>query len=159
MAKREAKHAAEGFGTQVDSKTSHDVIRAQNCPVPVMEIEKTALAPKAPGNAEVRHNGGSPACGRRPAAANARPRSNSYREGKPSRRVDPDLGFAASHNDVKSWHSVPPDGESRRGSYRDAPSHRQAGPRANAHLVQAVRRFCNNGGLHAAVAQLGRKRA
>jgi hypothetical protein len=44
MAEREAKNAAKGACAQIDSKTSHDVIRAQTSPIPVRsKIEETAL--------------------------------------------------------------------------------------------------------------------
>lgn len=71
MTEREAKDDAKSARAQIYLKTSHDVIRAQASPVLVRsKIEKTALGQIAPRNAEVRHSGGSPEYGRRPASTN-----------------------------------------------------------------------------------------
>ena len=112
MAEREAKNAAKGACAQIDSKTSHDVIRAQTSPIPVRsKFEETALGPIGG-----RESGGlaylaaHPIC-RVATGIDERLFGDGLRyKGKTLERTIRNLGFAASHNDIKCRHSDLPKG-------------------------------------------------
>ncbi|MBZ9854801.1 hypothetical protein LB566_13410 [Mesorhizobium sp. CA13] len=74
-----------------------------------VENEKTAQGAQCPGMRRFGYEWPL-ARRRRPASAKACSRSGFVPRVKTLRRAGRDLGFAASHNDVKSWHSVLPKG-------------------------------------------------